>query len=124
MNRSRSLSRQRGASVITLLIVAIVLGFLALMVMRAFPSVNEYLTIKKAVNQIMKSGPSSPAEIRTAFDKQKEIEYSIQSIGGKDLEISQNGERLRARFSYQVEIPVVEPVFMLIKYEGEAFSGG
>jgi hypothetical protein len=124
MNRSRSLARQRGLTLISMVVVAIVVGFFALMAMRAFPSVNEYLTIRKAVTKIMKNNPSSAAEIRSAFDKQKEVEYSIETIGGKDLVITQNGDRLRTRFAYQVEVPIVEPVYLLIKYEGEASSAG
>ncbi len=124
MNRSRSLSRQRGLSLISMAVVAIVVGFIALMAMRAFPSINEYLTIRKAVTQIMRNNPSSAAEIRNLFEKQKEVEYSIQTISGKDLEVTQNGERLRTRFAYQVEVPIVEPVYLLIKYEGGASSGG
>jgi len=91
---------------------------------RAFPSVNEYLTIKKSINQIMKSGPTSAAEIRTAFAKQKEVEYSIKSLEPKDLVITQNGTRLTTSFAYDVEIPVFEPVFLLIKYDGQASSSG
>jgi hypothetical protein len=124
MSRSRSLSRQRGASIFSMVIIAIIIGFIALMAMRAFPSVNEYLTIRKAVNTIMKNSPGSAADIRVAFDKQKEVEYSIQTIGGKDLEITQDGDRLRTHFAYQIEIPIIEPVFLLIKYEGEATSPG
>jgi hypothetical protein len=123
---TRSLHRraQHGMSVVTLMVVAIVIGFFALMAIRAFPSVNEYLTIRKAVNTIMKNGPSSPADVRAAFDKQKEIEYSIQSISGKDLEITKNGDRMRTSFAYNVEIAIIEPVYLLIKYDGSATSGG
>jgi hypothetical protein len=117
-------SRQRGLSVLGLVIVAIIVGFFALMAIRVFPSVNEYLTIRKAVNTIMKSGPASPGDVRKAFDKQKEIEYSIQSLDSKDLVITQNGERLTTRFAYSVEVPIVEPVYLLIKYDGEASSSG
>ena len=124
MIRSRSLARQRGASLFSMVFIAVIVGFVALMAMRVFPSVNEYLTIKKSVNQIMKSGPASPGDVRKAFDKQKEIEYSIQSLDSKDLVITQNGERLTTRFAYNVEVPIVEPVYLLIKYEGEARSGG
>jgi len=31
---------------------------------------------------------------------------------------------LRTSFAYNVEIPIVEPVFLLVKYEGSATSGG
>jgi hypothetical protein len=122
--RSSRRSSQRGMTVFGLIFVAIIVGFVALMGIRVFPSVNEYLTIRKSINQIMKSGPNSPAEIRTAFAKQKEIEYSIKTLDPKDLEITQNGTRLTTRFAYDVEVPIVEPVFLLIKYDGQASSSG
>jgi hypothetical protein len=122
---SRRLSRQRGASLLSMLILAIIVAFVMLMGARVFPSVNEYLTIRQAVNKIMKSGPSSPAEIRSAFEKTTEVEYSIKTISSKDLTIVPLGEAgLRTTFAYNVEIPIVEPVFLLVKYEGGATSGG
>jgi len=111
-------------TVFGLIFVAIVVGFIALMAIRVFPSVNEYLTIRKSINQIMKSGPSSAAEIRTAFAKTKEVEYSISTLDPKDLVITQNGDRFTTSFAYRVEVPIVEPVFLLIKYEGQASSSG
>jgi hypothetical protein len=122
---SRRLSRQRGASLVSMLVLAVIVGFLMLMGARVFPSVNEYLTIRKAVNQIMKSGPTSPADVRSAFEKTSEVEYSIKTITAKDLTIVPVGESgLRTSFAYNVEIPIVEPVFLLVKYEGSASSGG
>jgi hypothetical protein len=122
---SRRLSRQRGASLFSMLILAIIVAFVMLMGARVFPSVNEYLTIRQAVNKIMKSGPSSPADIRSAFEKTTEVEYSIKTISSKDLTIVPLGEAgLRTTFAYNVEIPIVEPVFLLVKYEGGATSGG
>jgi hypothetical protein len=122
---SRRLPRQRGASLISMLVLAVIVGFLMLMGARVFPSVNEYLTIRKAVNQIMRSGPASPADIRSAFEKTSEVEYSIKTISAKDLTIVPIGDSgLRTSFAYNVEIPIVEPVFLLVKYEGSASSGG
>ena len=123
---SRRLSRQRGASLFSMLILAIIVAFVMLMGARVFPSVNEYLTVRKAVNQIMKSGPASPSDIRTAFEKTSEVEYSIKTITAKDLTIVPLGDSgaLRTSFAYNVEIPIVEPVFLLVKYEGSATSGG
>jgi hypothetical protein len=123
---SRRLSRQRGASLFSMLILAIIVAFVMLMGARVFPSVNEYLTIRKAVNQIMKSGPASPSDIRTAFEKTSEVEYSIKTITAKDLTIVPLGDSgaFRTSFAYNVEIPIVEPVFLLVKYEGSATSGG
>ncbi|MCR5866996.1 MAG: DUF4845 domain-containing protein [Aquincola tertiaricarbonis] len=111
---------QRGITLIGLLFWAIVIGFGALVVMRVFPTVNEYWTIKKAVNKIVDSGATTVPELRAAFDKQKEIEYSISTISGKDLDITKENERIVIRFAYDKQIELVEPVYLLIKYEGRS----
>jgi len=124
---SRSLSRQSGASLISMLFLAVVVAFVMLMGARVFPSVNEYLTIRKAVNRIMAGNPASPTDIRTAFDKTVEVEYSIQNVHGKDLDIRPVGAdsgNFRCSYAYNVEIPIIEPVFLLVKYAGSAKSGG
>jgi hypothetical protein len=122
----RSLSRQRGASLFSLLVLAIIVGFLMLMAARLFPSVNEYVTIRKAVARIMAGSPSSPDDIRKSFDKTTEVEYSIHTISGKDLKIQPIGDTgsIRTSYDYNVEVPIVEPVYILIKYSGTATSGG
>ena len=76
---------QRGITLFGLMFWAIVVGFGALILMRVLPTMNEYFTIQKAVKKIAVEGGGTVPEIRSAFDKQKEIEYSIQSISGKDL---------------------------------------
>ena len=123
---SRRLSRQRGASILSLLVLAIIVGFFMLMGARAFPSVNEYLTIRKAVAQIMRGNPASADAIRSAFEKTTEVEYSIHTITEKDLKIVPVGDSgFRTSFDYNVEIPIFDPVvFILVKYSGTSSSGG
>lgn len=124
---SRPSARQRGASLFGMLFLAIIVGFCFLIAARAFPSINEYLTIRKAVTQIMHNSPTSANDIRSAFEKTTEVEYSIKSIGPKDLTIEPIGDTgsFRTSFAYNVEIPIFEPtVFILVKYAGSASSGG
>jgi hypothetical protein len=116
----RGMRRQRGVTLFGLLFWAIVVGFLALIGMRVLPTLNEYFTIQKAVNKIAIDGGSTVPEIRNAFEKQKEIEYSIQSISGKDLDITKENDKIVVRFAYDKEIELVSPVFILIKYEGHS----
>jgi uncharacterized protein YjiK len=81
----RTASTQRGLTMIGLLLWAIVVAFVALIIVRVLPTINEYSTILRAVQKIAKEDSASVAQVRAAFEKQKEIEYSISSIGGKDL---------------------------------------
>ena len=123
---SRRFSRQRGASLISMLVLAVIVGFFLLMCARVFPAVNEYLTIRKAVSRIMSGNPGSANEIRGSFDKTVEVEYSIQNVHGKDLDIRPIGDsgNYRTSFAYNVEIPIAEPVYLLMKFSGSSSSGG
>jgi hypothetical protein len=118
---SRRLSSQRGATVFSMVILAIIVGFLLLMGARVFPAINEYLTIRKAVASIMAKNPAGPGEIRTSFEKTSEVEYSIHTISAKDLDIQPAGDGFKTSYHYNVEVPVFEPsVYILLKFAGTA----
>jgi predicted amino acid racemase len=116
----QGLRRQRGVTLFGLLFWAIVVGFVALIGMRVLPTVNEFTTIQRAVNKIAKEGGTTVPEIRAAFDKQKEVEYSITTISGKDLKITKENDKVVVSFAYDKEIDLMGPVFLLIKYEGRS----
>jgi Domain of unknown function (DUF4845) len=111
---------QRGVTLMGLLFWGGLLGFVAVVGMKVLPTVNEYFTIQKAVSKVAKEGGSTVPEIRTAFEKQKEIEYSITSIGAKDLNITKENDKVVVSFAYDKEVEIIAPVFLLIKYEGRS----
>ena len=99
---------------------AIIVGFGALLVMRVLPTVNEYFTIQKAVNKIAQEGGTTVPEIRSAFERTKDIEYTITSISAKDLSITKENDKVVISFAYDKEIELMKPVYLLIKYEGRS----
>ena len=115
----RGARRQRGFTLFSLLFWAIVVGFVALIGMRVLPTLNEYFTIKRAINKITSEGTTVP-EIRNAFERQKDIEYSITSISSKDLQITKENDKIVVSFAYDKEIELMKPVFLLIKFEGRS----
>ncbi len=113
-------ARQRGITLIGLLLWAIVIGFVALLGLRVLPTLNEYFTIQRTVKKIATEGATTVPEIRNAFEKQKNIEYSISSISGKDLVVTKENDKVVIQFAYDKEIEVMKPVYILIKYEGHS----
>ena len=111
---------QRGMSLIGLMAWAIIVGFIGYLAVRVLPTVNEFLTVQRAVDRVAADAPPTVGEVRRAFDKQKDIEYSISSISGKDLEVTKENDKLVIRFAYDKEIPIVEPVYLLLKYKGRS----
>lgn len=120
MRVGRARARQRGVTMFGLLFWALLIGFGAYLVIRVFPTVNEFLTIKSTVDKIAAAQPATVAEVRTAFDRQKDVEYSISTISGKDLLITKENDRVVVAFAYDKVIPIYGPVSMLIKYEGRS----
>jgi hypothetical protein len=122
MRTSRGTPRgnQRGITLFGLLFWAIVIGFLALVFLRVVPTVIEYRTIKKAVKDIAAEGVTTVPEIRASFERRKSVEYSMEALSGKDLEVTKINDKVVIRFAYNKEIELMAPVYLLIKYEGSS----
>ncbi|MEX8494613.1 DUF4845 domain-containing protein [Sphaerotilus sp.] len=111
---------QRGVTLLGLVFWAVLISMTALVAMRVLPTVNEFATIKRAVTKVAAEGGGTVPEIRAAFDRTKDIEYSIQSITGKDLDITKDNDRVVVSFAYDKEIELFGPVSLLIKYRGRS----
>ena len=116
----RGPARQRGLTLFGLMFWALLIGFAAYLVVRILPTVNEYLTIQSSVEKIARAQPATVAEARQAFDKQRDLEYSISSITSKDLIITKENDKVVVGYAYDKLIPIYGPVFILIKYEGRS----
>lgn len=113
-------ARQRGVTLFGLMFWAVSVGIVAYVLVRTVPTLNEYFTVQRAVEQVARSQPATVAEARAAFDKQKELEYSISSITGKDLIITKENDKVVVAFAYDKLVPLYGPVYILIKYEGRS----
>lgn len=111
---------RRGLTLIGLLAWAIIVGFVGYLLVRVVPTVSEFYTIQNVVDRIAASPASTVAEIRAAFDKQRQIDATIVSVMGKELDITKQNERVVISFAYEKEIELVGPVFLLIKYAGRS----
>lgn len=121
MNNLHGRSRaQRGMGLFELLFWLVLIGGAVLIGLKVFPTVNEYLTIQRAVDKIAAANPPTATEARSQFEAIKAVEYSISSIGGKDLQIGKEGDRTVIRYAYDVEIELIKPVYLLMKYEGRS----
>ena len=118
----RTPRRQRGITMFGLLFWAIIIGVTALVGMRVVPTTVEYYTIMKAIHKITAEEPGTVPQIRAAFERSKAIDL-ITSIGGKDLDITKENEKVVVSFAYNSEIELVKPVYLVIKYEGRSRGG-
>ncbi len=118
--RAGARARQRGLTLFGLVFWAGLIAFTVYVLVRTVPTINEYYTIQRAVDQIARSQPATVAEARAAFDKQRDLEYSISAISGKDLVVTKENDVVVLAFAYDKVVPIYGPVYILIKYEGRS----
>jgi hypothetical protein len=94
-----------------------VLASLGVLAAQAFPTVVEYQATLKAV-QKASAGTTVP-EVRQIFDKAAQID-DINSISGKDLDITKDGDKVIVKFAYKREIHMFGPAYLLLKYAGQS----
>ena len=71
--------------------------------------------------QAASDGDTVPA-VRASFDRTASVDY-IDSISGKDLEVTKVNDKIVVRFAYDKEIPLFGPAYLLIKYRGSSAGG-
>jgi len=120
MRQQLKFRQQRGISLFGLLFWGVLVAFVAVVGARVFPTVLEYYTIQGAINRIAKNNPATVPAVRQEFERIKQVEYSIQSIGGSDLVVSKDNDKLLISFAYERQIELAGPVFLLIKYQGQS----
>jgi Tfp pilus assembly protein PilE len=110
-------SRQRGLSLISLLVVAAVIGFFGVVFAQAVPTYIEYQNILKAVKKA--SAESTVQGVRAAFDRAQQID-DFKSISGKDLDVTKKGDNVVVSFAYNSEIHLGGPAYLVLKYQGSS----
>lgn len=116
----RGSARQRGLTMFGLLFWAVIVGAVAVLLMKLFPAINEYRTIQSVVNVVAKGSATTVPEIRSAFDQRVSVEYGVDAITGKDLEITKEDDKVVINFAYDKEIELFAPVYLLLKFKGHS----
>jgi hypothetical protein len=111
-------ARQRGITLLGLVIGSFVLVFVALLVMRVLPSYIEYFTIKKAVVSIsneMRGRGGAANDVRRAFDSRQAID-DFKAVKAGDLEITKQGNGFQIVAAYRKEIPLFANIGIYIDF--------
>jgi hypothetical protein len=111
-------SKQRGLSMTTLLVSAVVIIFGAISGMKIAPAYMEYGKVKKAVSAVAMEGRTATvADVRKGFDRRAQID-DINVIGGQDLEVSKEGNEVVVSFAYSKKVGLAGNVSLLIEFAG------
>ncbi len=94
MSRIQRNSEQRGMTVIGMLLMIVVIGFMLLIAMKVIPMYIEYYTIKSTVEGIRKEpqlAQMSATDIQNSLQKRFDIGY-VERLKARDLKIRNDAE--------------------------------
>ena len=115
---------ESGVSLSGLIVVLIVLGALALVVIKVTPAFFEYRAVKDSIVKAKaEAGSGNVREIRQAFDRNAGIN-DVTAIAGRDLVITRDGGDTQISFAYEKRIPLAGNVSLLFDFAGTTDPSG
>jgi hypothetical protein len=114
--------KQRGISLIGLLIVSAVLVFFAIIGFKLLPAYIEYFTIKRVVSDLASGSEvrgGAVRDVQSAFDRRAQID-DISSIRGSDLEVVKQGDGFMVAADYSVQVPLFGHLSACMDFHAEA----
>jgi hypothetical protein len=109
--------RQRGMTVIGMLLVMIVVAFVALIGMKVVPMYVQYFSIKSTIESIRKEpqvAQMTPIDIQNAIQKRFDIGY-VDNISARDLKIRNERSGRVLDLIYQDERSLFYGLYVVLK---------
>ncbi|AEJ01753.1 transmembrane protein [Nitrosomonas sp. Is79A3] len=119
MRYHKSLQKQQGISLSSLLVWSVILILIAISGLRIAPAYIEYSTIQKNLTAIIKDTNSQSMDlnqIRLSFNKRASID-NIKSISGQDIKINKENGRIVLSAEYTTKIPLIANLSLNIDFE-------
>lgn len=111
-------NRQRGITLMGLIVGSVVLIMVALLAMKLLPSYIEYFAIKKAIVSVAQESRGrggAVADIRASFNARAAID-DFTSVKATDLEITKEGNGFSIAASYRREVPLFANIGVYIDF--------
>ena len=111
-------SKQRGVSISGLLVWLVLLIFAAIFTMKLVPAYIEYAQINKIFNTIAHDPElqgGTIKNVRESYSKRAMID-NVSVLAADDIEIAKGASGISLSASYQVKIPLVANISLLLDF--------
>mgnify|MGYP003411264874 FL=1 len=115
--RKKSSKQQCGLTVIGMLLLIVVLGFMALIAIKVIPMYVQYFTIKSSIESIRKEPPLAQmglTEIQIAIQKRFDVGY-VDKITAKDLKLRNERSGRVLDLVYEDDQPLFYGLHVVLK---------
>lgn len=101
-------SKPRGMTLMSFLMVLVVLGFFALVIMKLFPMYSEYYSLKGVMEEYAaqpNSASMSPTQMYNELERRFDIAY-VDSVKREHIKVTREGGRSKLNIAYEVRVPL------------------
>ena len=112
--RRASRHSQKGLSFLGFVVIAVLAVAVFAIGGQSLPIFLEYQAAMKAAKKAADEG-STVSEVRASFDRAAQID-DIQTISGKDLDITKVNDRVVVSFEYERSVPLVGPAYLVYRF--------
>lgn len=111
-------SKQQGLTLISVILVAALLGAALLVAFKCVPVVTEYLAIVRVIKAVAEEGDQggTMGTLKHSFDRRAQID-DISSIRGSDLLIYKQSGKVIVQAQYERRVPLVANVSLLFEFD-------
>jgi hypothetical protein len=112
-------SRQRGATFLGLLVIALIIGSGLYAGIRLLPIYFEYMAVVRAMEQTaeeLSGSTTSPQTMRTSLNRRWSIE-DIKSVQPKEMEFKKTGTGYTMRAWYRAEVPFLGNISLVADFD-------
>ena len=112
---------QRGLTISGFLFVAFVVVAIVMLGARITPAFIEYYSVRQALGDTLAEAkdPTIVVDLRRAFQRRVDTGY-IESVSGKDLEISKEGNTVTASVAWTRTLHLVANASLILEFDASA----
>jgi hypothetical protein len=117
----RTRAGQKGVSIIGFIFVVAVVLTIAMLGFRVLPSYIEYISVQKALKEMLDSGHDGQSLVlyRRDFDLRANAGY-IDSVRGTDVDVVKEGNQVVATASWTKTLPLLGNASLLLDFQASA----
>ena len=114
--------RQRGLTILGFVLVAAVVVIFAMVGFRVVPSYVEYYSVKKSLDDAMRSGNVDPNNLRLFRDdlaRRLQTSY-VENVKANDAIVLRNGNQVTAELAWERRLHMFGNAWILLEFEAKS----
>jgi hypothetical protein len=117
--RTALVKAQRGLTILGFMLLAAVVVIFAMVGFRVIPSYIEYYSVKRALEDTMRSGnvdPNNPAAFRSELARRLQTSY-VEDVKSTDATLRRLGNQVVAELAWERKLHMAGNAYILLEFE-------